>query len=350
MHPMLRRLVDSPGLAAALTALALCACRSAAADVSAPDAVPAPEAAAAPDGEEPVSTTGFAGVWRTSYGVMRLKGGGPRVEGTYTWSGISHIAGDVDGRVLRATYLEPDGTQGRAVFELAEDGQSFNGRWVADLDRELELDTSDAGRWSGERAEPVAGRTWLVILEAHWEGSLEDHEYSYGDMLRAFFERVPEVEVRHRFFHDQADLVRFCGELTGLVEPVVLYISSHGTEAGLSSAAGPIEGAALGAALRDLEGLKLLHLGACELMGGDFAPAVRAAAGADFPISGFTVSVDWAGSALVDFAYLHLVLERGLEPAAAVSAARSMLTFAGEADQASGPIAGCDLSVLAPEE
>jgi hypothetical protein len=262
----------------------------------------------------------------------------------------SGIAGDVDGRVLRATYTEPDGTQGRAVFELAADGQSFRGVWRPALEPVLELDTPEAGRWSGKRVEPVEGRTWLVILEANWETSLSEHEYSYGDMLRAFFERAPDIAVRRRFFHDQADLLRFCGELNGLAEPVVLYVSSHGTRAGIPTGGGTVDGRTLGAALRDAGNLKLLHLGACELLAGDFASDVRAAAGADFPISGFTEDVDWAGSAIVDFTYLHLVLELGVEPAEAVEEVRSMLSFAGPPAEGGGPIAGCDLSVLAPAD
>jgi hypothetical protein len=317
-----------------LAALLLCACRAAPAEP--PDARPAPEETAAT----------FAGLWDTTYGRMRLAGDETRVQGTYSYSGVSQIAGDVAGRVLRATYTEPDGTQGRAVLELAPDGARFDGVWRAGLDPGLELASPDASAWTGTRVEPVPGRTWLVILEAHWEESLAEHEYSYGDMLRAFFERVPAVEVRHRFFHDQADLVRYARELADLAEPVVLYISSHGDARGIAAGGNSIDGATLGAALCGLDHLKLLHLGACELLAGSFAADVRAAAGADFPISGFTVDVDWAGSAIVDFTYLHLVLEQGLEPAPAARAVRSMLTFAGEAGSSKGPIGGCDLTVL----
>lgn len=303
----------------------------------------------------PALPTGFAGVWHSSFGSMRLAQDGARVHGTYSYSPGATIEGELDGRLLGGTYFEPDGagggTRGRLLFELAEDGASFRGRWRPDAQRALTLDDRDAQPWRGTRVAPVAGRVWLVILEAHWEQALDEHEYSYGDMLRAFFERVPSVEVRHRYFNDRADLVRLCGELSGLVEPVVLYISSHGSRAGLAVGGETIDAATLGAALRDAGELRLLHLGSCEVMAGDAAAQIRAAAAPHepFPISGFKVAVDWAGSAIVDFTYLDLVLEGGLEPAKAVEATRAMLTFAGPPKPDGQPISGTDL-VLSPTQ
>ncbi|HKD99745.1 MAG TPA: hypothetical protein VKE69_01945 [Planctomycetota bacterium] len=296
--------------------------------------------------------SGFGGVWQTTYGVMRLALDDAHAHGTYTYSSGSKIEGDVAGRVLRATYSEPDGTRGLAVFELSEDGSRFRGVWRPGVDRPLELDDRGARPWTGTRVVPVAGRVWLVILEAHWEGSLADHEYSYGAMLRSFFERLPQVEVRHRFFHDRDDFVRFCGELQALVEPVVLYVSSHGTRKGIAVGGEVIDGATMGAALRGLDNLSLLHLGACETLGGDFASQVRSAAATarPFPISGFTVPVDWAGSAIVDFTYLDMVLERGLAPEKAVEAVRSMLTFAGPPGRADDAIPGTNLTIVGAKD
>lgn len=298
------------------------------------------------------SEGGFAGVWHTSYGAMRLTQDGAHVRGTYTYSSGSRIEGAMDGRLLRATYSEPDGTQGRAVFELAADGASFTGVWRPGTDRELNLGDAHAPRWHGTRVVPVPGRVWLVILEAHWESSLDEHEYSYGAMLRSFFERLPDVEVRHRFFHDRADFVRFCGELSALAEPVVLYISSHGSPDGIGASGDLIDGKTIGEALRDVGDLKLLHLGGCALLAGDLGHKVRAAAAPhpSFPITGFKVSVDWAGSAIVDFTYLDMVLERGMTPAEAVPVVRSMLSFAGPPGRNGDPLPGTDLTVLGPEE
>jgi hypothetical protein len=277
---------------------------------------------------------------------MRLTVEGDRARGTYSYGAGATLEGLVAGRELRAEYAEPDGTRGRALFALAPDGMSFRGVWQPGLEGPaLALDDRSLSRWRGTRVVPVEGRVWLIILEAHWEESLAEHEYSYGDMLRAFFERVPAVEVRQRFFHDQDDLVRFCHELSGLLEPVVLYISSHGTTAGVAVAGETIDGAAIGAALRGLDTLALVHFGSCEVLAGNEPAALLAAAGpeAAFPISGFRVAVDWAGSALVDFAYLSLVLEQGLAPAAAVRATRAMLSFAGPPRADGLPIAGADL-------
>lgn len=294
----------------------------------------------------------FAGVWETSYGTMRLGEepsgeAGTHVSGFYLFGGRATIEGERIGRVLHATYVEPDGTRGRAVFELGEDGASFHGRWRAGLEEPLELDDARAGRWRGTRVVPVAGRTWLVILEAHWEESLGEHEYSYGEMLRAFFERVPAVEVRHRFFHDRADLERFCRELAGLVEPVVLYISSHGSPAGVAVGGETIDGATIGRALADAGTLELLHFGSCQVLSGEEPGKLLAAAAphAPFPISGFRAVADWAGSAIVDFTYLALVLEQDMPPAEALRYTRSAVSFAGPPVEGPRPISGSDLAL-----
>jgi hypothetical protein len=308
-------------------------------------------------GREPVPAEvqgSFAGTWNTTYGTMRLRESGTHVAGTYLYAGRSTIEGERAGRILQASYAEPDGTVGRAVFELAEDGASFEGPWRPGLDEPLELDDRNASRWQGTRVVPVAGRIWLVILEAHWEQSLSEHEYSYGEMLRAFFERVPAVEVRHRFFHDRADLERFCHEVAGLVEPVVLYISSHGSPAGVAAGGDTIDGATIGRALADAGAMKLVHFGSCQVLNGDEPGKLLAAAAPHepFPISGFRASADWAGSAIVDFTYLTLVLEKGLEPAEALRFTRGAVGFAGPPDARGArgargneppPIVGSDL-------
>jgi hypothetical protein len=292
------------------------------------------------------SALGFEGLWKSSYGVLRLTAAGERVEGTYS-AGGGRIEGTVSGSTLRATYVEADGAAGRAVFALLSDGMSFEGKWRPG-EAPLELDSEDAEPWRGERIVPVPGRTWLIVLEHYWEESLADPEYSYGAMLRAFFQRLPAVEVRQRFFHDEADLLRALDELAGLAEPAVLYISSHGTRAGLSSAGGTIDGTAVGAALGDAGELRLIHLGACDVLAGDFARDLRAASGKSVPISGYTQTVDWAASAIVDFTYLNLILEGGLAPAEAQTAVRRMLSFAGEPTAEAELIAGCGLTLLAP--
>jgi hypothetical protein len=324
-----------------LAAAALCAL-AAACQSPPPAETPAP-AAAAPAAE-------FAGVWESTYGILRLARRGDRFSGAYSGVPGATLEGALDGRVLRGSYHEPaaagDGVRGRFAFALAEDGQSFRGAWREGAGEPLDPADGSAPRWDGRRVAGEPGRVWFVILEENWEGSLREHEYSFGAMLRAFFERVPSVAVRHRFIHDRADFERYCAELAGLVEPVVLYISSHGSAEGIAIGPDGIPPEALGAALRSAGDLRLLHLGACALMAGDAPDRIRAAAGPDksFPISGFVESVDWAASALVDLTYMQLVLEQGMDPAAAVAATRRMLTFANPPGE-TGPLPGCDLAV-----
>jgi len=325
------------------------ACRTP--DASEPAAKPADVAAAEPP---PASVpTGFDGAWESTYGTLRLERREQRFTGSYTHASGSEIEGELQGRVLRGTYHEPStlgaGVRGRFAFELAEDGQSFSGTWVEGLGEPLDPADQRLQSWSGTRVVGEPDRIWFVILEENWEGSLREHEYSFGAMLRTFFERVPEVGVRHRFIHDRADLERFCGELAGLVEPVVLYISSHGSPEGLAIGSDGISPEALGAALKNVGDLRLLHLGSCAVLAGDAPARIRAAAGKDFPISGFVESVDWAASAIVDFTYMQVVLEQGLEPARAVEATRRMLTFANEPGE-TGPLPGCDLEISVPAE
>lgn len=316
---------------------------------TAPDATRARIRRAPRAGEDSdsIRALGFDGVWRTTYGSMRLRLDGERVHGTYSYSTGSRIEGRVEGNLLHATYAEPTGATGRALFELADDGSSFRGIWRADAERALAFGDVDVRAWRGTRVVPVPGRVWLVILEAHWEEALADPEFSYGSMLRAFFERLPNVEVRHRYFHDRADFVRFCSEVADLVEPVYLYVSSHGSPEGVFAGAESIDGRTIGECLRDAGELRLVHLGGCDTLGGSMGGEILAAAAPHpaFPITGFKVSVDWAGSAIVDFTYFDLLLERGFAPEQAVRAVRSMVTFAGPLGRKDDPIAGTDLTM-----
>jgi hypothetical protein len=335
----------------------LAGCRS---SPTAPAAPPAPEAvesvatgSSAPPAAEPAPpATGFEGTWDTSFGTMKLAREGERFTGTYTYAAGATVEGTLEGRILRGTYHEPatrGGVRGRFAFELGEDVQSFRGTWAEGEGEALEPRERRAQRWSGRRVVGEPGRIWFIVLEENWEESLREPEYSFGAMLRSFFERVPAVGFRHRFIHDRADLERFCAEMAALVEPVVLYVSSHGSPEGLAIGSDGISPEVLGAALKPIGDLRLLHLGSCAVLAGDAPTRIRAAAGKDFPISGFVESVDWAASAIVDFTYMQLVLEQGLEPAAAVEATRRMLSFANEPGE-TGPLPGCDLEISLPTE
>lgn len=282
----------------------------------------------------------FDGIWATTFGAMRLSTTGEDARGCYNFAGTSHITGKVSQRTLKFSYDQPDGEKGEGEFTLSDDGKRFTGEWKAA--------DGTGGKWNGQRVLPQAGRVWLVVLEAHWESNLGTPEFSYGEMLRSFFTRLPNVQVRHRFVHDVADLKRFCAEVAYLPEPVVLYFSSHGTEEGVVLG-GEIAGAdVLIECVRDLSNLKMLHFGSCLVMAGDVPRRIHESRpeSSRFPISGFTKPADWAGSAIVDFTYLELVLERGVEPAKAVELTREMVKFASESDRTAIP--GSGLKVFEP--
>jgi len=94
--------------------------------------------------------------------------------------------------------------------------------------------------------------------------------------------------------------------------------------------------------------LDLLHFGSCLVMAGDVPRRIFEARGmaSAFPISGFRREADWAGSAIVDFTYLELMLGRRMKPAAALEATRRMVSFATDATDA--PVEGSDLVLFEP--
>jgi hypothetical protein len=264
----------------------------------------------------------FQGLWQTSYGRMRLWQTGNAVKGVYDFGGRSTLTGTVKDKTLTFTYEQPDGEDGAGTFDLADDRAGFNGTW--------KTPKNVGGKWAGARIKPQPGKIWLVCLEAPWEHNLAEPEYAFGAMLRSFFTRVPNVQVRHKTFHSAADLKRWCAEVTYLPEPVVLHISSHGTKDGVTVGRETITPALLADCLKDLGHIKLLHFGTCLVAGGDAPKKIYEAMGpsARFPISGYRNSADWAGSAVIDFMYLELVMARGFAPSVAVEQVRQSMTFA----------------------
>lgn len=281
----------------------------------------------------------FSGLWKTSYGMMRLKQTGNEVNGCYNFTGKATVTGTAKGDALELSYREPGGTTGKAQFKLSADRSGFSGTWKEDSGR-------GGGEWSGSRMEPQAGRVWLVILEARWESSIRDQEYSYGEMLRQFFTRVPSVQVRHRYFTGHADFAKWCAELPYLNEPVVFYISSHGNEKGITVGNEVLDGTFIGEQLRDASSVKLVHLGACLTMAGTVPQEIRKASKLPAPVSGYTRTADWAGSAVIDFAYLDLVLSRQMAPGEAVRQIKDSVSFAGEQEKAGSAIAPAGLRIV----
>jgi hypothetical protein len=280
----------------------------------------------------------FSGVWKTTFGMMRLSQDGEKVSGCYASGGQSGITGSVQSGVLTFTYKEPSGIDGSGEFTLSDDAATFAGTWKSS--------NGKSGTWDAKRVVPVPGRTWLVVLEANWEQDLRENEYSYGDMLKQFFSRTPGVVMRHRYFDEGGDFAKWCSELPYLSEPVVLYVSSHGTEEGITVGKNTLSGDFIGRQLRHARNIKLVHLGACLTMAGNVADEIRAASGLKAPVSGYTKEADWAGSAVIDFMLLDLILCRNAPPAEAVRQVQKSMTFAGETEVPDNMVKPAGLKIL----
>ena len=260
---------------------------------------------------------GWDGLWETDSGRLRLIEDDGGVHGVYAGAGESTVRGRARGGTLTFRYRERNAS-GEGRFELAEDHGSFTGEWRARGRR-------DWRPWKGHRVRPEPGTRWLVVHEAHWQRSFAEPDYAFGHMLREFFARRPQVRVRQRFFHDAESLRHWCRELPFLAEPAILVIASHGRAEGLSVHGRLIDTAPALDSLRPAESLELLHFSSC-LVGLDRDKALR---GRPFPVSGYTKSVDWGASALLEFTYLDLILGRGLSPADAAARLPVLVPYAG---------------------
>jgi hypothetical protein len=257
---------------------------------------------------------GWDGIWETDFGRVRLVEERGRVRGFYECGGPSGIEGIARGNALEFRYREPK-VSGTGRFELTEEGAAFTGRWRARGERQW-------SSWSGRRLEPQSGVRWLVVFEAHWQRSFAEGEYAFGHMLRELFARSPGVRVRQRFFHDAASLGQWCRELAYLPEPAVLVIASHGVAEGLSVHGKVIDTKDIFASLHHAANLQLLHFSSCLVgLGRERAP---------FPVSGYATSVDWGASALLEFTYLDLILNRRMDPAKAAALLPTLVRFAGD--------------------
>lgn len=274
----------------------------------------------------------FDGVWNTSYGPLRLSRRGNDLRGFYRLADgrFADLSGTADGPTLAFSYDEGD-AKGTGRFSLDPAGDSFSGSWQSS--------GGDVGEWTGARIAPKPGRIWLVVLEARWEDSLGERQYSYGDMLSAYFARVQNVECRHRFFDGPESLLRASSEIPFLPEPVVVVIASHGSAEGISCAGKTIGADVLAQCFARSQNLALLHFSSCLVMAGTLPSnlAKRLPAGISFPISGYASSVDWGASAAAEFLYLDLVLARGMDPAEAAEKLLDLVPIAGDRPSPGAP-------------
>ena len=268
----------------------------------------------------------YEGLWETSYGRMRLSQKGAKVSGEYSYSALSTIDGEIEGGRLTFKYSEGE-TGGEGWYELAEDGESFEGRWRED-------GAERWSRWKGTRVRPERGIVWLVILEAHWETSIAEEEYAFGDMLRSYFTMgsARHVRIRYRTFHDESDLRRWSREVKFLAEPVALLISSHGTPKGVSVGQDVIKAEALADCVRGSHNLEVLHLSGCSMMKSDVPAKIQQLLGPTqkLPITGYTTAVAWDASALADFVYLSMLLIHRMSPTEAVAQTHILAPFTRE--------------------
>lgn len=273
-----------------------------------------------------LATSNFTGTWETTYGDMVLEQTGSSVSGWYSYGTMSTIEGTVtDGGKLMFTYDEGTAA-GSGWFILSENGTSFAGEWRADGDRS----------WSGWDGHRVTGEpsTWVLILEAEWQESMRENEYSFGEMLDAWLGRLEGVEIRHRFVHDLDDIRGFCIEAATLPGDVYLIFASHGTTAGIALNSGTISPQDLADVLAPMNNLQLVHFSCCEIMAGRTDETIINSRSAsnwrdDFAVSGYTTSVDWGGSAIIEFYYLNQILENGLTPVEAARALQRDIRFSG---------------------
>lgn len=273
----------------------------------------------------------FDGIWNSSFGLMRLFQEPDQVYGFYEGAGSASLQGTLQGNRLSFRYQEPR-VGGQGHFELAPDCYSFQGQW-------LQEGQTTWGRWEAHRLLPRPDVRWLVVLEANWQSYLLEKEYAFGSMLREFFARVPGVEVRHRFFSNDAGLALLCRDMLYLPEPAILVLASHGTPEGLMTRAGPIGPKVLIDNLKHADTVGLLHFSSCLVMDGGPTGEFNRTLQRElrFPISGYASSVDWAASALIEFTYLDMILSKGLPPSAAADQVRNLLAFAGDEPVAGSP-------------
>ena len=265
------------------------------------------------------------GLWDTQLGRLRLVQETPeRVFGFAEYDAAARIEGQFEGGRLTFT-LEAGDFSGRGVLDLDPTGYALNGEWLEQGQPSRAL--------AGQRILPRPGLVWLVVVEAYWQRALDDNEFAFGSMLKELFARLPRVQVRHRFYHDEISLLHWCRQLLYLPEPAVLMLAGHGEANGLTVNGQVIPQGRILESLRYADGLQLLHFSSC-LVGQD---SERALIAAPFPVSGYKTSVDWAMSAFTEFIYLDMILEKGLAPAAAAEQLVSLVRFAGNEECPGSP-------------
>ncbi len=266
----------------------------------------------------------WSGTWETTYGKLTLIQKDNIVTGWYFLSGSCSVEGEIEeSGKLTFKYIEP-AASGEGWFELSEDGMSFSGKW-------REHGSIIYYDWEGYRVGSISNKKWLVILESEWE-KLDETEYSFGAMLEAWLKRIEDVEVRHRFIHDVDDMINFCMEAGMLEGSLYLIFASHAEEDGLVLRDEVAGGDEIIEAILYCPNIKLIHFSACKIMNGNIPEQIinsKKTWDHEFIVSGYTESVDWAGSAVIEFFYLNMIFERGFSPEEAANSVIESFNFSG---------------------
>ncbi len=287
-------------------------------------------------------TKNYSGLWATSFGPMVLVQKGDSVSGFYVMQGEKcSLDGKIKAGKLQFTYKEKK-AHGEGWFEIAKGQDSFSGQWKA-----AGQDKWDG--WVGARIKPQPGKMWLVVLEANWESSLDEREYAFGDMLKAFFDRTQNVEVRRRKFSDGPSLKARLEEIALLPEPVVVSIASHGETDGLTVEGKIIPASVVAEGLKYAVNMKALHFSSCLVMQKSFGREVFKLlkdGGIQTTVSGYKKSVDWAASALFEMNYFDLILSRGMAAPKASKTALIMYPALGAKQLKDSPVAPAGFEAL----
>lgn len=282
---------------------------------------------------------GFDGLWDTSLGRLRLVQEAGRVWGSSELDTSVRLQGDLEPGGRLAFRLEGAQARGGGHFELDSFGYLLDGEWAED--------GQPAGTIRGQRAMPRPGLTWLVVLEAQRQRALDGNELALGQTLRDLFARLPWAVVRHRFYDDEASLLRWSRQLLYLPEPAVLFVSGQGDGGGKSAGGANVGLASMVESLRFADGLKLLHLSSAgSLAGQEIGRVLREA---PFPVSGYTADVDWAQCALAEFVYLDMILDKGLPPDKAAEHLPRIVGFAGAESVPGSPYKPAGFTFVRPD-
>ncbi len=266
---------------------------------------------------------GFDGLWDTAIGRLRIVQDRDGVRIFHEFPGVSLSCRLDRERLL--VELSGGNLSGHGTAELDPVAYQFGGEWQ---------DIGQPSRaFNGQRVMPRASLNWLVVLEAHWQRALDDAEFAFGKMLNELFARIPRIQVRHRYYHDEGSLLHWCRQLLFVPEPITLVITGHGEANGLAvnGRIVPLRGLIDG--LRCADAVQVLHFSSC-LVGQDSEGVFGEL---PFPVSGYTTSVDWAESALAEFVYLDMMLEKGLTPAEAATQLLALVRFAGDEPMPGSP-------------